>query len=170
MSIDLNNDTQEAGLAPSSTSNVVTPQKSEFYEVVAQNSDGTEKVFNYRSNASQKKSKPYTFEEVRDLSAPELNKMLLTNEDGLSADELIQLEYKKNSNDGREQAILLEAMKFGSQSALYERSTKYQELLIQNKHELSRIFNFSPLLFRLFEDIVYNNFGRKVKRKIHKKW
>jgi len=146
MSIDLDKDAQEAGIAPSATVTKVTPAKSEFYEVVSQNSDGNEKVFNYRSNTTSKKSVPYSFEEVRDLSAPELSSLLFTNELGLTAEELIQQEYQKNSNDGREQAILLEAMKFGSQSALFERSTKYQDLLNQNKHELSRIFNFSPLL------------------------
>lgn len=146
MSIDLSNDAQEAGIAPVATQEKITPAKSEFYEVISQNSDGTEKVFNYRSNTTSKQEQPYTFEEVRDLSAPALSSLLFTNEKGLTAEELIQEEYKKNSNDGREQAILLEAMKFGSQSALYERSTKYQDLLEQNKHELSRIFNFSPLL------------------------
>lgn len=143
---DILNNTAEAGVAPVTTESKTVPFKSQFYEVVSQNSDGTEKTFNYRSNSKARVKTPYSFEEVRDLSAPALSSLLLTNEEGKTAEELIQEEYEKSSNDGREQAILLEGMKFGSQSALFERSHKYQSLLNDNKHELSRIFNFHPLL------------------------
>lgn len=146
MSMDLDNNAVDAGIAPVNETLKVTPQNSEFYNQVSQESDGSSKIFNYLSNAVTKSSREYTFEEIRDLSAPSLNSLLITNEDGKSAEELIQEEYNKSTNDGREQAILLEGMKFGSQSALYDRSMKYQELLNKNENELSRIFNFSPLL------------------------
>ena len=145
MSIDLNNDAQEAGIIETEKEQVVHP-KSEFYEVISQNTDKREKAFNYRSNAKKHTTQAYSFEEVRDLSAKGLDELVFSNEDGLTAEELIQKEYNKNSNDGREQSILMEAMRFGSQSALYERTEKYKALIEENKHELSRVANFHPLM------------------------
>lgn len=144
MSIDLNNDVQEAGVAPVEQKEDI--YKSEFFQSVQKSEKKKENSFNYRSNAVFNSKKGYSYNEVKDLSAPELSELVLDNEDGLSAEELIEQEYKKNSTDGREQAILLEGMKFGSQNALYDRSMSYQNLLDENKHELSRLFNFSPLL------------------------
>lgn len=143
MSIDLNNDMQDAGVAESSKVPVI---ESEFYQVVEQQNRVEDSILNYRSNAKVEMEQPLSFEEVRDLSAPSLSEMLIEEVSGLTPEEQIQEEYKKNSPDGREQAILLEAMKFGSQSALKERLTKYQRLIESNKFELGRIFNFSPLM------------------------
>lgn len=145
MSIDLSNDMQDAGVAESTAIKVPVNQ-SEFYQVVEQENKIEDSILNYRSNMEVEVESPLSFEEVRDLSAPSLSGMLIKQVDGLSADELIQEEYKKSTPDGREQAILLEAMKFGSQSALYERMTKYRALLEKNKFEMGRVFNFAPLL------------------------
>ena len=145
MSIDLNNDMQDSGVAESITKQT-EPVRSEFSQTIEQNNEVENSVFNYRSNAVISANQPFSFEEVRNLSAPELSDMILDSVEGKSSDEIIQDEYKKNTPDGREQAILVEAMRFGSQSALYERLTHYQNMLEDNQIELSRIFNFSPLL------------------------
>lgn len=143
MSIDLSNDMQDAGVAESIE---VKQPISEFFRVVEQDNKVEGSVLNYRSNVEVDVERPYSFNEVRDLSAPGLADILIQGEDGLTAEEIIQKEFNKNSSDGREQAILVEALRFGSQSALYDRLTKYRDVLEDNKHELSRVFNFSPLL------------------------
>lgn len=144
MSIDLSKDMQDAGVAESTE--IKTPITSEFYRIVEQDNKTEDSVLNYRSNVDIDVERPYSLQEVRDLSAPALSSMLIESVDGVSSEELIQDEYNRNSSDGREQAILVEALRFGSQSALYDRLTKYGDILEKNKHELSRIFNFSPLL------------------------
>ncbi len=144
MSIDLSNDMQDAGVAE--TIQKQEPAKSEFFQVIEQNNETENSVLNYRSNVVSTIEQPFSFDQVRNLSAPELSDMLLDSVEGLTSEEIIQEQYKKDSPDGREQAILVEAMRFGSQSALYERSNKYRNMLEDNKHELSRVFNFSPLL------------------------
>ena len=146
MSIDLSNDMQDAGVINTISQAKTTPLKSEFYEIVDQKNEKNDLAFMYHSNSNQKIKTAYSFDEVKNLSSPELSSMLVKFEKGKTAEELIQEEYKKDTPDGRDQAILLEAMRFGSQSALYNRTIKYQNLLTKSKHELSRIFNFSPLL------------------------
>lgn len=147
MSMDLSNDMQDAGVANSAlVQEQIKPQNSEFYQIVDQKKEKNDKVFNYITNSNQKVKSAYSFDEVKNLSAPELSSMLVQHQDGKTAEELIQEEYKKDTPDGREQAILLEAMRFGSQSALYNRTLKYQNLLNKSKNELSRIYNFTPLL------------------------
>lgn len=145
MSIDLSNDMQDAGVAEAKT--ITRPAiESEFYQVVEQENRVEDSILNYRSNVEVEIEQPLSFKEVRDLSAPSLSSMLIEQDSGLTPEEQIQKEYKKNAPDGREQAIMLEGMKFGSQSALYERLTKYNNLLEANKFELGRVFNFAPLL------------------------
>ncbi len=144
MSMDLNNDVQDAGVVPTVTK--PTKESSEFYQLIGQDREAKGSILNYNSNSGKKIERPYTFDEVQKLSAPSLKEMLIDKVDGKTAEEQIQDEYNKSTIDGREQAILLEAMKFGSQSALYERSFKFKKILEDSKYELSRIFNFGPLL------------------------
>lgn len=146
MSIDLNNDIQDADVV-NSNQQQITPANSEFYQLVNQEVEKeNESILNYQTNASKNVERPYTFHEVQSLNAPSLKDLIIDNDEDKTAEEIIQEEYKKTSIDGREQSILVEAMRFGSQSALYQRGFKYQELLNKNKYELDRIFNFSPLL------------------------
>lgn len=144
MSMDLTNDMQDAGVAETQVKH--QQPTSEFLQIVEQENRVDDSVLNYRSNAQKDVDRPFSFEEVRNLSAPSLSDMLIKQVDGMTPEEQMQEEYKKDTPDGREQAILLEAMKFGSQSALYERLTKYSSILENNKFELGRVFNFAPLL------------------------
>lgn len=143
MSIDLSNDMQEAGVVETKAVPVTT---SEFFRIVEQDNKTEGSVLNYRSNVNVDVERPYSLSEIRDLSAPALSGMLIKNVEGVSSEELIQEEYNKSSADGREQAILVEALRFGSQSALYERASYYLDFFEKNKHEFNRTFNFSPLL------------------------
>lgn len=89
--------------------------------------------------------KPYTFEEIRDFKVPELQekRQLIQEED---VEEYLKEKAKGTADNIRLDSIYMEALKYGTQSGLYYRSTELNKFIELYQGEFSQIFNFTPLL------------------------
>jgi len=89
--------------------------------------------------------KPYKLEEIRDFKTPELKEKVKRVKDEDIEEYLKELSVK-NADNARLDSIYLEALKYGTQSGLYNRSKQLQKFIDKYESEFSRIFNFQPLL------------------------
>lgn len=89
---------------------------------------------------------PYTMEEIRDLKVPEIKKVLrrATTEEEIK--EVVKEISKQDEKTSRDDAVFTEALRYGAQSALYARTYNLNRIMKANELELSRIYNFGPLL------------------------
>lgn len=90
-------------------------------------------------------NKPYTFEEIRDFKIPELQekRKVIKEED---VEEYLKEKSQESADNIRLDSIYMEALKYGTQSGLYYRSTELQKFVENYESELGKTFPFNALL------------------------
>lgn len=89
---------------------------------------------------------PYNMDEIMNLRTPEIRSVIRRADSEEEIKEVVKEISKQGEKSSREDAVFSEALRYGAQSALYARTYNIKRLLDQNQLEMSRIYNFSPLL------------------------
>lgn len=89
--------------------------------------------------------KPETIDDIKNLKTPELKKNVMrVNSNDVNS--YLKNLAKKDSENVRDETIFVEALKYGTQSALYYRSYQINNFLKKYSHMMDSTFVFQPLL------------------------